>query len=116
MLSLGGLFVQNIIRSKHFLSIDVQCTVNTVFLKARTMDDSSAKAFTNDLDNEATLRILKREITDLKEKLVRTDEDNSQSVDSIREHINRISGRLLYRGRFFKPHKQPLKLIFTKRN
>ena len=25
-------------------------------------------------------------------------------------------GRLLYRGRFFKPHKQPLKRTFTKRN
>ena len=58
------------------------------------MDDSSANAFTKELDTETILRILKREITDLKEILVRIDNDNSQTVYSTRETIIRISNVL----------------------
>ena len=55
------------------------------------MDDSCAKAFTTELDTETILGILKREMTDLKETLVRIEEDNSHTVYSIRENINRVS-------------------------
>ena len=42
-------------------------------------------------ENEDTMETLKREIKDLKEKLVTIDRDNTQSVDSIAENTKRIS-------------------------
>ena len=42
-------------------------------------------------ENEDTMETLKKEIKDLKEKLVTIDKDNTQSVDSIAENTKRIS-------------------------
>ena len=53
------------------------------------MADGKGKTFTSRLDNE-NLWILNREIEDLKETLVRHDQDRLQSVDSITANINRI--------------------------